>query len=155
MDKTVTAKGDNTMRARKINTKAAKTLARLTRGLGDDNRARKIGSDDGGYMPVHVDYLQTAEGGAIYSVAHYYRKNGDSMPDPDMTFYHRDEDDAWFPLTWQTGGRRDEAMWHNGEGWQFRPALQRSITTFAGSWMANIKTQQAEYFRPMRRGATG
>lgn len=136
------------MHARKLNLKAANTLARLTEGLDDRTRARKIGVDDDAYMPVHVEYLLPAEGGSIYSVAHYYRQNGDPMPDPDMTFYHRLADGAWLPLTWQTGGRRDEAMWHDGTGWQFRPALQRSIAVFAGTWMANIKQQQAEYFRP-------
>ena len=127
---------------RHMNQKAARTFRKLIDGLGDFE-AKKIG-DGATYMTVHVEHVRTVELGRIFSVAHYYRQNGDSICDPDMTFLVAETDNGVYPLTFEQGGRlyQDAVEWDGGKVKAYRPKMQRDMAVFAGTWMENIRTQQ-------------
>ena len=108
------------------------------------NGARTIGKDGGAIMAVHVERIWSCKYGPIYSVAHYYKQNGDMICDPDMTFLLADGTGEVMPLTWEMGGFRYDVAVEIREDGSFavRRKLLNSITTFANQWMANIKEQQ-------------
>ena len=117
------------------------------------NSARTIGKDGGAIMAVHVERIGTCQYGPIYSVAHYYKQNGDMICDPDMTFLLADNTGEVMPLTWEMGGLRYDVAVEIREDGSFavRHKLLASITTFANQWMANIKEQQD--IKPIRAKA--
>lgn len=118
---------------------------KLIAGLHADGNARKI--DTSSFMPIHVDRVHTTAAGTVYAVAHYFRQNGDSMADPDMTFLLASTDGRAYPITFrQDGGcpvNHNAVVWSDhGTITAVRPRMQREITTFANQWMKNIRAQQ-------------
>ena len=127
-----------------VNKTGQATLDKLTAGLDANNRSRTLDSDRG-FMPLHVEYLFTTKTGPVYSLAHYYRQNGDSMRDPDMEFLKSD-DGRYYPLSFRQdnlGIMQEDVLWNDDgtiKGCYTR--RQRDHATFAGLWMANIRAQQ-------------
>ena len=120
-----------------ISKQATKTLKKLLAGLLEIGDNRKIG-DGKTFMAVSVEKI----GERMFSVSHYFTQNGDLVPDPDMVFYHG-EDDCYYPVSFQDQFRYDEAMtFENGKPKAFAPKLQRSLATFTTTWMQNINSQQ-------------
>lgn len=135
---------------RAINQQAAKVLQALTDGLeiGD---ARKVGSRSA-FMDSHVDRLTED----LFSVAHYYEQNGDSVADPDMEFW-RGADAKLYPVAIQQPysyaravefGDKDQPTGVNH-------ARQREMAVFAGQWMKNIRDQQRWWFEGGRKAGQG
>jgi len=82
----------------------AATLDALVEGLADptesdESSSRKLGKDEGGMMALSIERL----GPCMYSLAHYYKQNGDMMRDPDVELF-RDEQGRWFPVTFRQDG---------------------------------------------------
>jgi hypothetical protein len=106
----------------------------------------KINNSEGSFMPVIIERLYTVpkfingKTATVYSLSHYYEQNGDLVPDPDMTFAV--DDVMVVPLTYQDSYRYDESLFKDGNEWKFKPALQKSLVSFANMWMINIKEQQ-------------
>ena len=110
--------------------------------------------DNGGsYMALHVDRLQTVEAGTIYSLAHYFKQNGDMCCDPDMTFLvsntgaaaGRPELDGVYPLTFQQAippVYQDAVEWDGPKIQGVRLKMQADHTRFANTWLRNIRQQQ-------------
>ena len=122
-----------------INKTAAKILDTLTAGL-NPGESRKIDNTSGSYMPVHVECLTKDH----YSVAHYFKLNGDLVPDPDMEFY-RAETGAWMPVNCTLAtGHFTRALVFEGTGGptKYSPGALRELCGFAAMWMRNIKSQQ-------------
>lgn len=95
-------------------------------------------------MTVHVEHVTKCSLGVIYSVAHYYKQNGDMMRDPDMQFI-KGGDGEYYPISfWQDAPpiRNEVVVWEDGEitGWMGKE--QAELATFANTWMKNIKEQQ-------------
>ena len=90
----------------------------------------------------------------LISVAHYYELNGDLVSDPDIVFYDKpfvDADgslhpelDVFTPVSYQDAMRYDECILFDEDGKPMsgRPALSRSIGTFANQWAKNIRAQK-------------
>ena len=111
-------------------------LDALTAGL-DVGGARKI--DSGSYMAVHVDRLSAG----TYSVAHYFKQNGDLVCDPDGVFLKTAS--GWLPVTLQLStGHYTVAIELDSNdkptGW--RPRQYRELHAFAAMWLRNIRDQQ-------------
>ena len=114
----------------------------------------KLDQSEGAYMPLHVEFLYHTSinnhSAEVYSLSHYYRQNGDLVPDPDMTFavlkdnpVNPDLGPAIFALSYQDSYKYDQAAFINeNDRWQYRPKLQADITAFAHLWLKNIKEQQ-------------
>ena len=123
----------------KLNDSANRILTTVTAGL-EVGQARTIDNSRGMYMPVHVDRL--AEN--VYAVAHYYKQNGDRVPDPDMEFL-RGRDGNFYPLAIKhsTGHyTRAVTVGESGKPESYAPDAQKELATFANLWMRTICEQQ-------------
>jgi hypothetical protein len=116
---------------------------KLIKDVDDENPSKRFDKHNywpdcsGGIMAVQVEKINS-----LYSVAHYYKQNGDLMADPEMTFVVFD--DLVFPasFTQHNLGIYEESMtWANG-GWTLDPTLQKQHADFANQWFKNIKNQQ-------------
>ena len=130
-----------------LNKQAKAVMDKLTEGL--NGTARKIDNNKS-FMAVHVEEIATIEhspNGPVFSVAHYYKQNGDLMSDPDMTFL-KGITGEWFPLSFQQDGGfpiYQEVIaetFDDGRIKSYRPKLSADLTSFANTWMRNIKKQQ-------------
>lgn len=133
-----------------LNKEATKTMDILVSGLKSTDGHKKI-DDAPGFMAVVVEeigelnYLENEKTSPMYSVAHYYEQNGDLCCDPDMTFY-RTSGGYYVPMTFEQQGGLPvytRAIYQNEAGkWMVNQKAQADITTFANTWMRNIKEQQ-------------
>jgi len=92
------------MTPRPMSLSDAATLDALVEGLADptasdESSSRKLGKDEGGMMALSIERI----GPRMYSLAHYYKQNGDLMRDPDVELF-RDEHGRWFPVTFRQDG---------------------------------------------------
>ncbi len=124
----------------------AATLDALVEGLADptasdESSSRKLGKDEGGMMPLSIERI----GPRMYSLAHYYKQNGDMMRDPDVELF-RDEHGRWFPVTFRQDGGMPVytvALEVDAAGivgvHRRRYASQRD---FMRLWLRNLRAQQ-------------
>lgn len=141
-----------------VNSKARKILDTLTKGLIEIGDNQKIDNSEGVFMAVHVECIGIVGDGRLYSVAHYFKQNGDMMRDPDVVFFQvdtfkegypehsRDEFPVeYYPVSFEQSsmGLYQEAIVFCSDGIEgVRPKMQKSITSFCNDWMRNIKEQQ-------------
>ena len=137
-----------------LNKSAQAIFETLTDGLVDVSESnfpekqthRTFGEDGGAFMAVHVERIRETEWGPIYSIAHYYKQNGDMVCDPDMTFLLAKTDGLAYPLTFEQGGMlyQESVVWSPDEQRiaSYHPKMQRDQTSFANKWMMNIGDQQ-------------
>jgi hypothetical protein len=123
---------------------ATLVFLKLIEGIDDDNPSRRFDKHNywpdcsGGFMAVQVEKINF-----LYSVAHYYKQNGDLMADPEMTFVVFD--DLVYPasFTQHNLGLYEESMiWRTKGCWTLDPTLQKHHADFANQWFENIKIQQ-------------
>lgn len=131
---------------RPINQKAQKIMDRLTRGITRENSHIRIDNNkpDSAIMAVVVEWVGDCTLGDTYSIAHYYKQNGDLMADPEMTFL-KAADGRYYPMSFKMDGLgvyREGIIWEDGEPRHINTREQRDEAIFAGTWMQNIKWQQ-------------
>lgn len=134
-----------------ISKKAHTVLETLVSDL-DVGGERKIDNGGPGIMAVHV--LRRSE--TVYSIAHFYRQNGDMMADPEIDFW-RGKDGKFYPATYRQDGiglMQYLIEFENGEPKGYRAQQQRSCATFVTTWMRNIKEQQGIKPAPAPSGGT-
>ncbi len=124
--------------------KAREVMDLLTKGL-EAGGHRVIDNTKGACMAVHVEKLYLTEQGARYSVAHYFKQNGDLMRDPDMEFMKIGDD--YYPVYFRQDGGipcEQEAVVYGtgGKIERYDPKVQADLAVFADRWMRNIKEQQ-------------
>jgi len=127
---------------RAINQKATATFNKLI-GKLDDTGHIKIGEPDQAFMQVVVEKLYDVAVGTVYSIAHYFKQNGDLCSDPDMTFLKHSTGKI-YPMSFQQAipPVYQESMFMEGIAWKVCPPLQKEHAVFAGQWFENIKHQQ-------------
>lgn len=134
-----------------LNKTAIKIMIKLTDGLTSENSHKKIDNTDGVFMPVVVEWIGNIENtgsGDIYSVAHYGEQNGDLMRDPEMTFWEGNDLDgnrAFYPISYRNdymGTDQESALFSDGKLTGYRVRMQADQTSFANTWMKNIRHQQ-------------
>lgn len=119
-----------------INKKAQKVLEKLIAAMNEGYA--KIDNTSGAFMPVIVEQV----GNNTVSVAHYYKQNGDLIPDPEMIFWKGD-DGKFYPTYFKNFfGEQESLFFENGKPSGIRYGLQHDHATFAGQWLSNIKAQQ-------------
>ena len=124
---------------------AGTVLDRLTDGLNppwEKGSSRRVDTAPDVYMAVSVERIRDK----TYSVAHYYKQQGDLIPDPEMTFL-KDDEGNWYPLTIQHAPPFNRyivlvELDENETVTGFRPRAYKDASIFARTWMKNIKTQQ-------------
>ncbi len=87
-------------------------------------------------MPLHIEAIGSNE----ISIAHYYRQNGDSMADPEMTFRIDHEKGTLEPLTYQQDGLGLYQQVYPEPG-KWIPNLRKDLNRFANQWFHNIEEQ--------------
>ncbi len=109
-----------------------------------DRKYMQIDNSSGSFMAVSAERLYETEveghEAVVYSLAHYYKQNGDLVPDPDMTFLLLNG--SIFPLTYQDGRRYDEAVRIKGGKISYFKSQYASLLSFSNMWLRNIKFQQ-------------
>ena len=113
---------------------------------------QKISNNDT-FMPVHAEKIWKVYGmmgtGNLFSVAHYYKQNGDMMKDPDMVFLEAEDLEGnvgYYPISFEQSNPfiyQESVVFEDGKFTGIRPKLQADHVSFANKWMKNIKQQQA------------
>jgi hypothetical protein len=117
---------------------ATRIMDKLTQGL-EVGSGRKIDNAKGTFMAVSVNRL----GDRFFSVTHYFKQNGDLVPDPDMVFWQGVGERPWVPVSYQDQRTYSEAVtFRDDQPVGMKPALQADLTNFANTWMGNIRDQQ-------------
>lgn len=113
----------------------------LTEGLNVGD-ARKI--DNSGFMPVYIENIGLTDRGPLFSIAHYYKQNGDLMKDPGMVFLKVNT--KYYPVSFQQDGGlgfyQEAIVIKQDRVTGYRPPILDELVCFANRWMANIKEQQ-------------
>ncbi len=132
-----------------LNKRAMQIFAKLTEGLNEIGDHKTIDNTNGTYMPVHVEIIGRPQWPnlrpecKIVSISHYFRQNGDTCCDPDMTFLVGK--DAVYAMTFeQQGGLpiyQIAVEFREGK-LLVKDKLQKQQTLFACEWLTNINEQQ-------------
>lgn len=118
-----------------LNKAANQVLDLLTKDL-QFGQARKLVRDS--YMDVCVQDL----GDNKVSVAHYFKQNGDMVPDPDMVFLKIPHLGVWVSVSYQDAYKYNEAVVvKDGKADGIYPRKCKEMKSFADMWMKNIKEQ--------------
>ena len=86
------------------------------------------------FMDLHVESL----GNNIISLSHYYRQNGDSIPDPDMTIKVYDHG-VVEALTYQDSFGYQQV--YTDDGQKYYPKLKQELNQFLDFWLTNLWKQ--------------
>jgi hypothetical protein len=129
-----------------LNKNARAIFMALVSKLEEEKKAHvKIDNTNGAFMPVSFERLDTFDfcnrKTTSYSIAHYYKQNGDLVPDPDMVFFFVHDTNQIFPAYFQDYRSFKECLYFDGV-WKFNPIEQKDQAKFANIWLNNIKEQQ-------------
>lgn len=136
----------NTMK--RINQKAAQVFNTLINLMkGED--LLKLDNVNGAFMPINIERLSTGVSFGpikvdLYSLTHYFKQNGDLIPDPDIQFaVSQVNNNAIWPFSYQDQYGYQEGIYKDSSGtWKISKKIQYDHAVFAGMWLNNIKHQQ-------------
>jgi hypothetical protein len=126
-----------------LNAKAALTLNKLVQMM--DDGYIKLDNTEGSFMPVSVETIFENEKYTIFSLAHYFEQCGDLMADPEMLFIYSKAMNVFFPSYFKQdniGIEQESIVVEGGEIKGYRVKMQSDQTSFANTWLKNIKYQQ-------------
>ena len=125
-----------------LNVAATKILKTMVEMMDDGY----VKIDEGSFMAVSVEEIFSNDKYSIISVAHYFEQNGDLMADPELCFIYIKARDLFMPSYFKMDGffgREEECIVvENGEIKGIRTKMQADHTSFANTWLKNIKYQQ-------------
>ena len=128
-----------------LNIEATNVFLKLVNLLGE-KQSLKIDNTGEVYMPVHFEKLYKTDFGGnvafVFSLAHYYKQNGDLVPDPDMTFIFLPEKELVYPASFQNSMVYKESIFQEEGTWKMIKSEQKYSADFANMWLKNIKEQQ-------------
>jgi len=127
---------------KKLNQKSTKIFNKIVDGMDSDGY-RKIDNGGNCFMPLVVEKLGTHDSVTTFSFCHYFKQNGDMCQDPEMLFL-RHVNGSVYPAMFQMAippVYEESIMFEDGR-WLCRERLQRQHTSFANTWLKNIKEQQ-------------
>ena len=138
--------------------KTVQAIIELHGGL-DALRAKYISIENPPYMQLVIEHIGFApqklrldEAAKTFkvpliSVAHYGKRNGDALRDPDMVFHVHviaGRIVAWTPRSWRNdyAGIEQEVFVDGPDGQiRYKPKLLRQFRSFAATWDRNIRQQ--------------
>lgn len=101
-------------------------------------------SQSPGFMDAHFDRLHHVGSDRItVAIAHYYRVNGDSVPDPDMEMVIDRRARTVEALTFQDA-RRYDCVYDDGCADE---QLSSSLNDFLNLWLSNLSAQGHQFRR--------
>ncbi len=128
----------------RLDRKAAVIMDRLVSSMTDGYL--KL-DNNSAFMPVVVEHIGDNPYGALISVAHYGKQNGDPMRDPDVVLLHARDNGSYYPVSY----RNDyvpvfkEAVRFTGPRQEIircRQRMQKDLASFVNRWMKAIYEQQ-------------
>ena len=133
---------------RSLNKASQKIMDKLTTGVDAGCPHRRIDNTNKAFMPVVIEVIGKAQLdeaiGTLYSIAHYYKQNGDAMRDPEMVFY-KAPDGKYYPVMFQQDNLciyQESVEWEGEKIVAYDRSVQKDHVFFANLWMKNIKEQQ-------------
>ena len=137
------------------------TFLKLIEGL-DFNKTSHRKIENGAWMPLSIEIIeQCPNGSKVVMLCHYREQNGDLMADPEMNFlvlqnvmgtfvcpiYYRNDYLPFERLREQRSVTGNDVNYSN---YRFNPRMQADHTSFANTWLKNIKDQGfLEKLQPM------
>lgn len=120
------------------NKATAAALEIMVAGL-DVGESRTFDNAPGVYMAAHVERISPK----CYSIAHYYRQNGDTIADPDLVVW-KSPIGGFVPVSLQlcTGHTTVAVKLDDDEPVAFSPRASRELASFANMMIRNVKAQQ-------------
>ena len=91
-----------------------------------------------GFMDLHYDALDSRPNRLDIALAHYYKQNGDSVPDPDMRIWLDHERKMAWPMAYQDAFGYRECIDENDR--VASKELERQ-SKFLAMWLRNLKAQ--------------
>ncbi len=90
------------------------------------------------FMDLHYDVLMKGAHRSDIALAHYYKQNGDSIPDPDMRIWLDHERKMAWPMAYQDSFGYRECIDENDR--VASKELERQ-SKFLAMWLRNLKAQ--------------
>jgi hypothetical protein len=138
----------NTFHLPQLDKKATQAFLKLVKLLPGELQHIKIDNTEETFMPVSFEFLFNVQFGPVqakvYALAHFYKQNGDLVPDPDMQFmqFQQKGEDVILPMTYQDAMRFDECLFQENIKWKVLKKKMHSMVSFANIWLKNIEDQQ-------------
>jgi len=97
----------------------------------------------GGLMDLHFDYLgKDKRGNYLLALSHYFKQNGDLVPDPDMQIRILPEMEAAEAMTYQDQFGYQEVYPDKGDGIEYvNLKRKKELNRFLNQWLSNIIRQ--------------
>lgn len=91
-----------------------------------------------GFMDLHIDVLWRDEKKTTISMAHYYKQNGDMVPDPDMEIAVYPKTKTAEALSYQDSMTYKRVFTDDGRVYV---AARNELNSFLNTWLNNLKMQ--------------
>ncbi len=121
-----------------------KKLKQLIPELDEFVRSGKLfagKSISNGYMDLHVDFMFNDDQGYQIALAHYYKQNGDSVPDPDMRIRVIPETQMAEAMSFQDYRVYQEVYRDENGKSLVNSELKKQLNSFLNQWLSNLLTQ--------------
>lgn len=135
------------MKTKKL-TKAQMEIFKLLMEKAENAEDKAIKLDAGGFMPLNVEILYktniNGETGTILAFSHYFKQNGDMVPDPDMEIMYIPSKNVVLPMSYQDQMSYTNAVFFDTDNqkWKAYPGKVNDLVYFFGTWLINIAEQQ-------------
>jgi hypothetical protein len=104
---------------------------------------KSVKDPKGGLMDLHFDYLgKDKKGNYLIALSHYFKQNGDLVPDPDMQIRILPEMKVAEAMTYQDQFGHQEIYPDKGDGKEYVDLRRkRELNKFLSQWLSNIIRQ--------------
>jgi hypothetical protein len=104
---------------------------------------KSVKDPKGGLMDLHFDYLgKDKKGNYLIALSHYFKQNGDLVPDPDMQIRILPEMEVAEAMTYQDQFGYQEVYPDQGDGKEYvNLRRKKELNKFLNQWLTNIIRQ--------------
>ena len=104
------------------------------------HNGKSVKDSKGGLMDLHFDYLgKDKKGNYLIALSHYFKQNGDLVPDPDMQIRILPEMDVAEAMTYQDQFGYQEVYPDKGDGKEYVDLRRKKdLNKFLNQWLTNI-----------------
>jgi gas vesicle protein len=137
-------RGDGLQPYSTIYKKLLQVIPDLIKHLEEGTTSGKSVKDPkGGLMDLHFDYLgKDKKGNYLIALSHYFKQNGDLVPDPDMQIRILPEMEVAEAMTYQDQFGHQEVYPDQGDGKEYvNLRRKKELNKFLSQWLSNIIRQ--------------
>lgn len=121
-----------------------KIIPDLEQNLSENKHGLHGKSSVTGYMDLHFDLLNSGKGGYFAALSHYYKQNGDMIPDPDMVIRIDVKNQTVEALTYQDVYGYKEVYDNYMNPKTVMPSEKKAQNSFLTNWLRNLIQQGHE-----------